>query len=182
MHTLATLYFYFPGTCYLILFDFLKHYLFLNAIRRLRHWQRKFLMLEKNSQWHIRPRQNLSSGDTMHLHIWHEWLVHTPCYVMRPCLLLYGSRKGLCTSHPSNQTKTIYCAPTMHKTFRWRSWQENWKSDGVWWKLPASLEQMWFKAWKISWIKAPGLLAQLICLFFIWAKSKGLGPNGEWLS
>lgn len=56
MYTLATLYFYFFCICYLILFDFLKHYLFLNAIRRLRRWQRKFLMLEKNSDISVLDR------------------------------------------------------------------------------------------------------------------------------
>ena len=42
-----------------------------------------------------------------------------------------------------------------------------------------SLEQMWFKAWRTSWIKAPDLLAPLISLFFTGAKSKSLGARGE---
>lgn len=114
---------------------------------------------------------------------------HRPNSQCPPCVTWWDSAGSFMGAQSSlnitviQQITPIYCVPTMCKALRGNSWHVNWKLGRLWWYLPASLEQMWFKASRICWIKAPGLLTQLICLFFAWAESKGLGQIGSgWLS
>ena len=127
----------------------------------------------------ISPRWSLSGGDTTYPHVWHERLVHISHHVMRLRLLLHGSHKVLCTSHASSQSTTIYCAPTMSKMFRWRGWHENRKSDRVWWKLSASLEQMWSKSLENELDQSTELACPSDFFVLHRSQNKGLGARGE---